>query len=188
MNTEDFLNKLKQGNQRFSNNLETSSKFINKNNFNPNSIIISCMDSRVPVENIFGLKIGESFVIRVAGNTINNHTLSSIEFVISKTNVNFILVLGHSDCAAIKAAIDENSYNNGDNNITNHVYPAIEKSYDFKGEKNSTNPEFVNTVCENNVLNSIDKINSSSIIKKNINNIKLVPAIYSVSDGIVSFL
>ena len=188
MNSQDIIYKLKQGNKRFINNLS-----LHKNNLygsiqqkpNPDYMIISCMDCRVPIEYIFDFKIGEAYVIRVAGNTINKSTLDSIEFVISNTNVKLILVLGHYDCAAIKAAIDNEP--NIMPNVIKDISPAIKSSNSFEGQKNSTNTQFVDTVCKNNILNSINIISNSTIVKNN-SSIKLASAIYSVHNGSVSFI
>jgi len=71
----------------------------------PYATILSCSDSRVPVETIFDHGPGDIFVVRVAGNFVNDDGLASIEFAVSKLGSNLVMILGHSGCGAAEAAI-----------------------------------------------------------------------------------
>lgn len=72
----------------------------------PHAVVIACMDSRVPPELIFDQGLGEIFVIRVAGPVLNEDELASLEYALVKINVKLVLVLGHTDCGAVKGAVD----------------------------------------------------------------------------------
>src|SRR5262249_18480445 len=71
----------------------------------PSAAVLACMDSRAPIEIVFDQSIGDVFVIRVAGNVVNDDVLASLEFAV-KTGTRLIVVLGHTDCGAVKGAID----------------------------------------------------------------------------------
>jgi carbonic anhydrase len=73
----------------------------------PKSVVLSCLDSRIPVEDVFDKGIGDMFVARNAGNIINDDVLGSMEFACKISGAKLIVVMGHSGCGAIKAAIDD---------------------------------------------------------------------------------
>jgi carbonic anhydrase len=72
----------------------------------PYAVVVSCMDSRVPPELIFDQGLGNIFVIRVAGPVMNSDELASLEYALAKMNVKLVVVLGHTDCGAVKGAVD----------------------------------------------------------------------------------
>ena len=188
------IQSFKDGNGRFMQNDLTArdhSEQVRKstNAQYPKAIVLSCVDSRVPVEDVFDRGIGDIFVARVAGNFANEDILGSMEFACKVSGSKLILVMGHEHCGAVKAAIDNVELGN----ITpmlSKIRPAVEKvSYD--GERNSRNEEFVHLVCESNVRNTIDQINQNSpILKQMADNgeIKIVGAVYDMDTGEVSFL
>ncbi len=105
------LQGLKDGNLRFVNNNVTArdhSSLVRDASFGqyPKAVILSCLDSRIPVEDVFDKGIGDIFVARVAGNIINDDILASMEFGCKVSGAKLIVVLGHSSCGAVKAAID----------------------------------------------------------------------------------
>ena len=129
----------------------------------PKAVILSCLDSRIPVEDVFDKGIGDIFVARVAGNIINDDILGSMEFGCKVSGAKLIVVLGHSSCGAVKAAIDNVKLGN----ITillNKIKPAVMRSQNYTGEKTSKNEEFTDLVGRNNVLYSIELIKSKSPI------------------------
>ncbi|PYS78390.1 MAG: carbonic anhydrase [Acidobacteria bacterium] len=75
----------------------------------PFAVVVACMDSRVPPELIFDRGLGEIFVIRVAGPVLNQDELASLEYALVKKHVKLVLVLGHTDCGAVKGAVDRES-------------------------------------------------------------------------------
>ena len=188
------IQSFKEGNGRFMRNDLTArdhSEQVRKstNAQYPKAIVLSCVDSRVPVEDVFDRGIGDIFVARVAGNFANEDILGSMEFACKVSGSKLILVMGHEHCGAVKAAIDNVELGN----ITpmlSKIRPAVEK-VSYNGERNSKNEEFVHLVCESNVRNTIDQINQNSpILKQMADNgeIKIVGAVYDMDTGEVSFL
>jgi carbonic anhydrase len=156
----------------------------------PKAVILSCLDSRVPVEDVFDKGIGDMFVGRIAGNYVDAGMLGSMEFGCKVSGAKLILVLGHESCGAIKAAIDQVKLGNITAMLAN-IQPAVKKSQDFKGEKTSKNDAFVEYVAKNNVLNTIETIKQKSPILKEMldkGEIKIVGAYYNLKTGEVIFL
>ena len=151
----------------------------------PKAVVLSCLDSRVPVEDVFDLGLGDIFVGRVAGNFVNVDLLGSMEFACKVAGAKLVLVLGHQHCGAVKGAIDNVQLGN----ITamlEKIKPAVTMSQDFVGEKTSKNDDFVKYVSENNVKYAIQQIREKSPILKEMENkgeIKIVGAFYSLTDG-----
>lgn len=156
----------------------------------PKAVILSCLDSRIPVEDVFNKGIGDLFVARVAGNFVNDDILGSMEFGCKVSGAKVILVIGHESCGAIKAAIDNVKLGN----ITamlSKIKPAVEKSKDFTGEKSSKNDAYVEYVAKKNVLNTIETIKSKSPILAEMaqkGQIKIVGAYYHLQTGEIEFL
>ena len=186
---------LKEGNRRFMNNDLTArdhSALVRnaaKGQY-PKAVILSCVDSRVPVEDVFDKGIGDLFVARVAGNFANEDILGSMEFGCKVSGAKLILVMGHEYCGAIKAAIDQVKLGNITHMLTN-IQPAVIKSSDFKGTKNSKDEDFVDYVMKNNVIHTIEVIRSKSPVLKEMEEkgeIKIVGAYYNLKTGEVKFL
>lgn len=189
------IQSLKDGNKRFINNNLTARDHLalvrdaSQGQY-PKAVILSCLDSRVPVEDIFDKGIGDLFVARVAGNIVNEDILGSMEYGCKVSGAKLILVLGHESCGAVKAAID----NVKSGNITamlSKIKPAIDKSKDFTGEKTSKNKDYVKSVAIKNVETAIEKIKSQSPILKGMadkGEIKIVGAYYDLHTGEVIFL
>jgi carbonic anhydrase len=156
----------------------------------PKAIILSCVDSRIPVEDVFDLGIGDIFVARVAGNFENVDILGSMEFATKVSGAKIILVLGHEDCGAVKAAIDQAQLGNITAMLEN-IEPAVEALSSYKGDQTSANPEFVHLVTEKNVRLSMNDIRERSPILKGMEaqgQIKIVGALYDMKTGTVEFL
>jgi carbonic anhydrase len=194
--TPDFvIQSLKDGNNRFMKNDLTDrdhSAMVRNASAGqfPKAVILSCLDSRIPVEDVFDKGIGDLFVARVAGNFVNEDILGSMEFGCKVSGAKLILVLGHKSCGAIKAAIDKVKLGNITAMLTK-IEPALAKSQDFSGEKNSNNDAFVEYVAKNNVRNTIKTIKEKSPILKEMNDngeIKIVGAYYDLNSGEVIFL
>jgi carbonic anhydrase len=191
---DEVIKTFKEGNLRFVNNDLTSrdhSAQVRKSASGqfPKAAVISCLDSRVPVEDVFDRGIGDIFVGRVAGNFMNVDLLGSLEFACKVAGSKVILVMGHEHCGAVKAAIDDVKLGN----ITamlSKIRPAVEKT-NYEGDRTSKNEAFVHKVCENNVKLTIDNIrNNSSILKEmeDKGEIKIVGATYDMDTGVVTFL
>ena len=189
------IQSLKEGNVRYMKNDLTArdhSLMIRNASIGqyPKAVILSCLDSRVPVEDVFDKGIGDIFVGRVAGNFVNEDLLGSMEFGCKVAGAKLILVMGHESCGAIKAAIDNVQLGNITAMLAK-IKPAVVKSQDFTGEKKSKNDSFVQYVAKNNVINTIETIRSKSSILKEMEDkgqIKIVGAYYNIKTGEVIFL
>lgn len=187
---------LREGNQRFlTNDLTARDHSAQVRNSvqgqYPKAVVLSCLDSRVPVEDVFDRGIGDLFVARVAGNFVNVDILGSMEFGCKVAGAKLILVMGHEHCGAVKAAIDDVQLGNITEMLTK-IKPAVEMAATgYEGEKGAANPEFVHRVCENNVQNTIQEIRNQSPILREMEangEIKIVGAIYDMDSGQVDFL
>ena len=184
----------KEGNGRFMRNDLTArnhSEQVRKstNAQYPKAIVLSCVDSRVPVEDVFDRGIGDIFVARVAGNFVNEDILGSMEFACKVSGSKLILVMGHEHCGAVKAAVDDVKLGNITPMLTK-IKPAVEK-VDYSGERTSGNAEFVHMVCESNVQHTISQIREKSPILKEMEDkgeIKIIGAVYDMDTGKASFL
>lgn len=156
----------------------------------PKAVVLSCLDSRVPVEDVFDQGLGDIFVGRVAGNFVNEDLLGSMEFACKVAGAKLIVVMGHQHCGAVKGAIDDVKLGNITAMLAK-IKPAVEMSKDFPGEKNSKNNEFVKHVSENNVKYAIQQIREKSPILKEMEDkgeIKIVGAFYRLTDGTLEFV
>ncbi len=156
----------------------------------PKAIVLSCVDSRVPVEDVFDKGIGDIFVARVAGNFINDDILGSMEFATKVAGAKLILVLGHENCGAIHAAIDGAELGHITGMLKN-IRPAVEMSTVSEGPKTSANRLLVHEVSENNVKIALQKIlTDSSILKEMLDKgeIGIEGAVYDMDTGVVNFL
>ncbi|MGB5821003.1 MAG: carbonic anhydrase family protein [Saonia sp.] len=192
---EEVLNGFMEGNWRFVKNDLTArdhSEQVRRSvkGQYPKAIVLSCVDSRVPVEDVFDKGIGDIFVARVAGNFVNGDILGSMEFASKVAGAKLIMIMGHENCGAIHAAIDKVELGNITAMLKN-VAPAIEMSANFEGEKSSKNPKYVHLVSENNVLYNISKVKEQSSILKEMaktGEIDIVGAIYDMDTGVVNLL
>ena len=183
MTADKALKKLKEGNAKYL-NAETSKgnisrmlrKYTYENGQHPYAIIITCSDSRVIPESIFSAGLGDLFVIRVAGNVIDDHQLGSIEYAADHLGSPLIVVLGHTFCGAVDAAInhDPQGYIKY---ITDEIKLAIgDEQDDFKA-------------CCLNVQRSIDMIEHSLEIHQiEEEGLRVVGAVYHIEDGRVEFI
>jgi len=192
---EEVLQQFKDGNKRF-----RTGKVTRRNHREqvrksapgqyPKAMVLSCLDSRVPVEDVFDQGIGDVFVGRVAGNFVNEDLLGSMEFACKVAGAKLILVLGHQHCGAIRGAIDDVQLGNL-TALLAKIKPAVVLSQDFDGEKTSENPLYVKHVAKNNVRLALEKIRTHSPILKEMEDrgeIKIVGAFYRLTDGTLEFI
>jgi carbonic anhydrase len=191
---ELVIEQLKEGNQNYQQNhltLKDDTAMIHKTARGqyPEAFVLACMDSRVPVEEIFDRGIGDLFVGRVAGNIIDDDVLGSIEYGCKIAGARLIVVLGHESCGAVKAAIEKEELGNI-TTLLAKIKPAIEASQHVAGEHSAGNPDFVAAVVQNNIRNSIKDIRSKSAVLKEMEDkgeVKIVGAYYSLHTGEVTF-
>lgn len=157
----------------------------------PKAVVLSCIDSRVPVETIFDQAIGDLFVARVAGNFENTDILGSLEYSCKVAGSKLILVLGHESCGAVKAACDGVELGNITAMLDN-ILPAVKQaSNEVDGDMNSSNNAFVAKTVENNVKLTMERIREKSPILKEMENqgaIEIVGGVYKLSSGKVEML
>lgn len=181
---------LVEGNKRFINNLKTDHDhlaLVNQTSADqyPVAVILSCMDSRTSVELIFDQGIGDLFSIRVAGNIVNNDILGSIEYAVKYVGSKVVMVLGHTECGAIKSAKQDVT----DGNITDllkRIKPSISKAM----LNDETKYLFSDSVAYANVENSLEEILTGSDIIKEMfekGDIGIIGAVYDVKTGAVDF-
>lgn len=196
MTPQKALEFLKEGNERFQNNLKANRNLLQQVNDTaegqfPFATILSCIDSRVSAELVFDQGLGDIFSIRIAGNFVNQDILGSMEFACKLAGTKLIVVLGHTSCGAVKGACDHARMGNLTaliNKIEPAVY-AVEEPSDPKA-RNSTNLDFVDAVAKKNVEMTLENIRSQSVILKEMEQngeIKVVGAMYDLSNGAVTF-
>lgn len=157
----------------------------------PKAVVLSCIDSRVPVETVLDQAIGDIFVARVAGNFENTDIIGSIEYSCKVAGSKLVLVLGHESCGAVKAACDGVELGNITALLSN-IMPAVKKSSEeVDGEANSSNKDFVAQTVKNNVSLTIDRIRIKSPILREMEEngeIEIVGGVYMLSTGKVEML
>lgn len=189
------LDILKQGNKEFiEDNLTVRNNSERVRNAAlgqyPKAVVLSCLDSRVPVEDVFHRGIGDIFVARVAGNVVNEDILASLEYACKVSGSKLVVVLGHEYCGAVKSAIDDVKLGNI-TTLLSKIKPAVDKAKEgFDGETNSKNPKFVESVCDHNIHMAVDEIRQKSPILKEMEEkgeIMIIGGVYDMETGKVNF-
>ena len=188
------LEMLKQGNERF-----VSGKSIERDYLAqvkqtsggqfPFAAVVSCLDSRIPPAIVFDRGIGDLFVARVAGNFVNDDILGSLEFATKLAGAKLILVMGHTECGAVKGACDAAQLGLLTATLAN-INPAVKAVQGNYTPRNSQNDEFVQAVTEMNVLHTMQTLRDRSVVLREMidkGEIGLVGAMYDVSSGRVIF-
>ncbi|MBA4320068.1 MAG: carbonic anhydrase [Flavobacterium sp.] len=185
VNPEEALKKLMDGNARY-----VSSNYTHPNQSSarreevakgqrPFAIIVTCSDSRVPPEILFDQGLGDLFVIRVAGNIVDDHALGSIEYAAEHLGVELVVVLGHERCGAVDATVKGGEAPGHIASLVKAIKPAVDKA-------KKENGDLLENSIKNNVL-AVTKIIATSkpileeMVKKR--HIKVVSARYDLDDG-----
>ncbi len=188
------LNLLKHGNFRFLNNIGTNRDLLElmretSNDQKPFAAILSCMDSRTSAELIFDQGFGDIFSIRVAGNVISGNILGSLEYATAVAGAKLIVVLGHTNCGAIKGACDHVAMGNL-TPLLEKIKPAVNKEDSISAERNGDNPRFVNAVAKLHAKHSVLEILEGSPIIRDLvesGRVGIIPAMYDIATGKVHF-
>ena len=196
---DDVLKRLMEGNERFVSGLLTSRDHPRQvrdavQGQSPMAVILSCLDSRIPVEEVFDQGIGDVFVARVAGNFENTDILGSMEFGCLNQDqggggAKLIFVLGHERCGAITHAINKTEAGNITAMLEN-IRPAIEDTL-YEGQRSGSNVEYVNRVSETNVRLTVARILERSAILHGLEKegtIKIVGGLYRMETGRVDVI
>ncbi|MBZ9688620.1 carbonic anhydrase [Clostridium estertheticum] len=157
------------------------------NGQHPFAVIITCSDSRVPPEFIFDQGLGDLFVVRVAGNVIDKIELGSVEYAVEHLKTPLIVVMGHENCGAVEAAVEESGKKQHGNigAIIDKIEPSVKKVK----SKNLQGENLVEQVTNENINNSSRELKHSKIIKEELKkgNIKIVEAKYLLKSGVVQW-
>lgn len=151
----------------------------------PKAVVLSCLDSRVPVEDVFDCGIGDLFVARVAGNFVNVDILGSMEFACRVAGARLVFVLGHEHCGAVKGAIGRVELGNL-TAVLRAIAPAVDEVADVEGERTVANPRFVHQVAEQNVRRTLRRIRAESAILRDLEaagEIRIVGGMYDMDTG-----
>jgi len=188
------LERLKAGNVRFVEGASLDHDYLSQmkataGGQKPFAAILSCLDSRVPPEIVFDQGIGDIFVGRVAGNYVDTDLLGSLEFATAVAGAQLIVVLGHTDCGAIKGACDNVQLGNLTHTLSN-LSPAIYAVPGFDGARTSANREFVAAVTHANIELNVKSITDRSRVIADLvdqGKVKIVGAVYDLATGRIIF-
>jgi carbonic anhydrase len=187
----EAISKLKEGNGRYtSGNLQHPSQTTERrselaNSQQPFASIVSCSDSRVPPEIVFDQGLGDLFVVRVAGNVINDEGLGSLEYAVDHLGTRLILVLGHQSCGAVKAAKETIAAKGKAPGHIQSLVTAIKPAVDATAKND------LETTIKANVKHVVDALRSSTpILKAKVDSgdVKVIGGYYSLDTGAVTFL
>ena len=197
---DEALERLREGNRRFVSDVRSHENLTNEarrsvlaSGQEPFAIILGCSDSRVPAEIVFDQGLGDLFVIRVAGNIVAPSQIGSVEFAAERAGARLVVVLGHSQCGAILATLDElqrptEKHSRNLRSIVDRVRPSVEAllSTDLKYDRD----ELVRQAVRANVRASANQLrHGSDIVEDLIQNdgLCVVGAEYSLETGVVEF-
>ncbi len=180
---DQALAKLKEGNATYVSNTKNPTilndairEDLTENGQNPYAVVITCGDSRVPAEHVFSAGIGDLFVIRNAGNVIGTYDVGSAEYAAEHLGTHLIVVLGHTNCGAVKSTLDGGAEGNI-GAITDEIQYAIGDETDARE-------------CEwLNAKNSVARLMESPVLTELVEEgkLKIVPAVYDITTGSVVF-
>ena len=191
----EVIQLLKDGNQRFVNNEAVERDFMGQVRATaggqyPMAAILGCIDSRVPHEIVFDKGVGDIFSARVAGNFVNTDILGSLEFATAAAGSKVIVVLGHTECGAVKGACDGVELGNLTATLSN-IAPAIYAVDDIEGPRTSANKDYVQAVAHENVEQTVrNMVERSPVMYQLVEDGKLIVigAMHDVATGVVTFM
>lgn len=196
----EALERLRQGNRRFVASIAASEPSLGQarrielaKEQRPFAIVLGCSDARVPAEIVFDQGLGDLFVIRVAGNIVAPSQVGSVEFAASRFGTRLVVVLGHSQCGAILATIDElrqpaENQSRNLRSIVDRVRPSVEGL--MKTELRHDLDALVRQAVRSNVSVSVDHLRYGSPILEHLirnDGLRVVGAEYSLESGAVEF-
>lgn len=149
----------------------------------PFAVVITCSDSRVPPELLFDQGLGDIFVIRNAGNVLDDHVMGSVEYAVEHLGVNLVIVMGHESCGAVGAAMSSEKFSPGIESIKKSIEPAIcqckkDETYTYEGVIKENAKQGVYEIANNKCL--------AETMKKR--GVKVIPVYYNLSTGKVEVL
>ncbi len=194
LSPQDMRHLLQEGNQRFVDGDWIDWDFRHEQADTaagqyPGAIVLGCIDSRAPAEIIFNLRIGDIFNARVAGNIVDEDIAGSMEYACKVAGSKIIIVMGHTNCGAVKGAIDQVELGTL-TQLLAKIKPTIDAVQDVEGERTTKNSAFVNSVAKMSVMLTMENIRETSPVLKKMednNEIDIVGAMYDVESGKVEF-
>ena len=196
----DALQRLREGNLRFAANVRGSDAFVSHtrrvelaSGQQPFAIILGCSDSLVPSEIVFDQGLGDLFVIRVAGNIVAPSQVGSVEFAAARYSTRLVVVLGHSQCGAILATLEEMRAPTGNQSrnlqsIVDRVRPSVEGV--FAGKVGPDSDALVQQAVRANIRASVDHLRHGSRVLEELiqdQGLLVVGAEYALETGVVDF-
>jgi carbonic anhydrase len=193
MTPAEIVEGLKQGNLRFRQGKMLQHDYLDEQRTSkagqfPSTVILSCIDSRVPAEIVLDTGIGEIFNTRVAGNGQNDDILGSLEYACTVSGAKVVLVMGHTSCGAIKGAISGVQLGHL-TALVQAIRPAVENT-PWEGERSIASPGFVDAVARTHVMMTMEQIRRRSPVLSEMENkgdIVIIGAMYSLEGGQVDF-
>ena len=189
------LQMLKEGNERFVSGTASGVDYLAQvkktaDGQYPFAAVVTCVDSRTQPEIIFDQGIGDMFVARVAGNFVNDDILGSLEFATKVSGAKIILIMGHTECGAIKGACDDVELGLLTATLAN-IQPAVTavEKEDYS-PTNSTNAKFVQSVADMNVKLTMQMLRDRSLVLRGMidkGEVALVGAMYDITTGKTTF-
>ena len=195
VSAEDALKLLKEGNKRYLKRTEQERCHEKRRETyhygqNPWAIVLTCADSRVSPELIFDVGIGELFVVRVAGNIANSSSVASIEYAVHNLGIELVVVLGHEDCGAVRAALEGKAHTYNLNQLLGHLGIVADKfGAKWAEAKSQTKKrEIEYDATEDNARNVAKQLKQQSpeVLLPN-NKLSIVPAVYQTGSGKVDW-
>ena len=149
----------------------------------PFATVLSCADSRVPVEILFDQGVGDIFDVRVAGNIVTPSVMGSIEYAVDQLATPLLMVLGHENCGAVTAAVKDMKLPGDMSTFIDAIMPAVEQCQEQEGDA-------IDNAVRQNVQYQIEQLTKSELIQKRLNDgtLKLAGARYDLNSGSVSVL
>ena len=193
MTPDEVIQHMKAGNERFRagrpqhRDLMAEAKATAKGQY-PAAVVFSCIDSRAPTELILDFGIGDIFSGRIAGNVADEDVLGSIEFACKVAGSKVVLIMGHTNCGAIKGVIDGAELGNL-TALLSKIRPAVEATR-YTGERSSKNYAFVDAVARENVVMTIANVRQRSPVLRDLESagtIKIAGSMYNLETGVVEF-
>lgn len=197
---EKALQYLKEGNQRFVNNLKVNRNLLEQVNDTregqwPFAVILSCIDSRTSAELIFDQGLGDIFSIRIAGNFVNQDILGSMEFACNIAGSKLIVVMGHTKCGALKGSLDYAKVQKlGMQNLNHLIHQfdgCVEKIINNSEERSSANEDLLERLNICNINRTMEDIRTGSATLRDMElngKIKIAGANYCVKSGVVTWI
>jgi carbonic anhydrase len=196
----DALNRLQEGNQRFASGVRSIESMLSQTRRGdaesvqePFAIILGCSDSRVPSEIVFDQGLGDLFVIRVAGNIVAPSQIGSVEFAAEQFKTRLVVVMGHTQCGAVCATIEEMQRPTGEQSanikaIVDRIRPSVETliETDLGHDKEA----LIHHATRANVRASVNQLRHGSELLEHLidhEGLAIVGAEYSIETGAVEF-